>query len=154
MSNDLDRVSLSTEGIPTTLGGQWRVFQKSRPFVNLNTTPLITAVNSTNGYIDTSIACVAADNDSFGISKTDFQFPERMVPTNQGGDGSEFKVNITGFKVEQVTTQSVRFTGSVSVQRFGVVPNTDTTISNYLFPYFEFRFTPFAGSDAILTETT
>jgi hypothetical protein len=154
LSNDLDRVSLSTEGIPTTLSGQWRVFQKSNPFVNLNTVPLITAVNSTNGYIDTSIACVAADNDSFGISKTDFQFPERMVPTNQGGDGSEFKVNITGFKVEQVTTQSVRFTGSVSVQRFGVVPNTDTTISNYLFPYFEFRFAPFAGADALLTETT
>lgn len=154
LSTDLDRVSLSTEGIPTTLSGQWRVFQKSRPFVNLNTVPLITSVNSANGYIDTSIACIAADNDSFGISKTDFQFPERMVPTNQGGDGSEFKVNITGFKVEQVTTQSVRFTGSVSVQRFGVVPNTDTTISNYLFPYFEFRFAPFAGSDAILTETT
>lgn len=154
LSNDLDRVSLSTEGIPTTLSGQWRVFQKSRPFVNLNQIPLITAVNSTNGYIDTSIACVAADNDSFGISKTDFQFPERMVPTKQGGDGSEFKVNITGFKVEQVTTQSVRFTGSVSVQRFGVVPNTDTTISNYLFPYFEFRFAPFAGTDALLTETT
>lgn len=154
LSNDLDRVSLSTEGIPTTLSGQWRVFQKSRPFVDLNTTPLVTAVNSTDGYIDTSIACVAADNDSFGISKTDFQFPERMVPANQGGGGSEFKVNITGFNVEQVTTQSVRFTGSVSVQRFGVVPNTDTTISNYLFPYFEFRFAPFAGPDALLTETT
>ena len=154
LSTDLDRVNLSVEGIPTAISGQWRVFQKSRPFVNLNQIPILTAVNSANGYIDTFPDCIAANNDSFGISKTDFNFPERMVPTNQGGNGGEFKVNITGFKVEQVTTQSVRFTGSVSVQRFGVVPNTDTTISNYLFPYFEFRFAPFGGSTGILTETT
>jgi len=153
LSSDLDRVVLDTEGLPTTVTGQWRVFQKSRPFVNLNQIPLLTAVNSTDGYIDTTVNCIAAENDSFGILKTDFQYPERSVPANQGGDGSEFKVNITSFKVEQVTTQSVRFTGNVAVQRFGVVPNTDTTISSYLFPYFEFRFAPFAGSDPILTET-
>lgn len=153
LSTDLDRVILGTEGIPTPLVGVWRVFQKSNPFTDISDVPIITAVDSAGEYIDTTLDCVAADNDSFGILKTDFLYPERSVPANQGGDGGEFKVNITGLKVEQVTTQSVRFTGSVSIQRFGVVPNTDTTISSYTFPYFEFRFAPTAGSDPLLTET-